>query len=618
MTVAFPGASTTVSDVPRLEVTDLKVCMKNRDVDVVDAVSFAVHAGEVIGLVGESGSGKTTVALAIMGHARRGLEIKGGSVLLDGNDLLRFTEADLRAVRGSKVAYVPQDPASALNPALRIGTQLVQTFKDHPEAVDGGVAGRVAEVLTEAHLDASEEMLRRYPHQLSGGQQQRVVIAMAFSCRPDLIVLDEPTTGLDVTTQRHVLDTVGTLCSKYGVAGVYISHDLAVVGQLVHQVAVMYAGRVIELGSTAQVFSDPVHPYTQGLLAAAPSPERSEVLVGIEGHPPRPGRRPRGCFFAPRCDIRLEVCTDEEPASIAVDSRQVRCHRAAETISVINEAASRALPVWQDSSDAILTVRGLVASYRSSQVLSKIDLDVPKRSCVAVVGESGSGKTTLARCIVGLHSNWTGEMRLEQEPLSAGTKRRSLKTLQRIQYVFQNPYTSLNPRKTIGQLIAQPLEHYFNLSNAEQKNRIVGALEDVSLVSDFLNRYPDQLSGGERQRVAIARALVVQPDLLICDEVTSSLDVSVQAVIVELLRRLQAERQLAMIFITHNLALVRSIAQSVTVLSEGRLVESGSVTEVLEHPKHPYTVRLMDDVPKLRTAMRRVATVLSDPPLNEA
>jgi peptide/nickel transport system ATP-binding protein len=618
MTVAFPGASTTVSDVPRLEVTDLKVCMKNRDVDVVDEVSFTVHAGEVLGIVGESGSGKTTVALAIMGHARRGLEIKGGSVLLDGNNLLRFTEADLRAVRGSKVAYVPQDPASALNPALRIGTQLVQTFKDHPEAVNGGVVGRVAEVLTEAHLDASEEMLRRYPHQLSGGQQQRVVIAMAFSCRPDLIVLDEPTTGLDVTTQRHVLETVGTLCSKYGVAGVYISHDLAVVGQLVHQVAVMYAGRVIELGSTAQVFSDPVHPYTQGLLAAAPSPERSEVLVGIEGHPPRPGRRPRGCFFAPRCGIRIQPCTDEEPASISVDSRQVRCHRAAENISVIDEAASKALPAWQESSDAILTVRGLAASYRSSQVLSEIDLDLPKRSCVAVVGESGSGKTTLARCIVGLHSNWTGQMRLEQEPLSAGTKRRSLKTLQRIQYIFQNPYTSLNPRKTIGQLIAQPLEHYFNLSKAEQKNRIVGALEDVSLASEFLNRYPDQLSGGERQRVAIARALVVEPDLLICDEVTSSLDVSVQAVIVELLRRLQAERQLAMIFITHNLALVRSIAQYVTVLSEGRLVESGAVTDVLEHPKDPYTVRLMDDVPKLRTAMRRVATVLSDSPLNEA
>ena len=278
---------------------------------------------------------------------------------------------------------------------------------------------------------------------------------------------------------------------------------------------------------------------------------------------------------------------------------------------MIDEAASRALPVTQESSDAILTVRALEASYGRLQVLSEINLDVPKRSCVAVVGESGSGKTTLARCVVGLHSNWTGEMRLEQEPLSAGTRRRSLTALRRIQYVFQNPYTSLNPRKTIGQLIAQPLEHYFNLSNAEQENRILGALEDVSLGSQFLNRYPDQLSGGERQRVAIARALVVEPDLLICDEVTSSLDVSVQAVIVELLRRLQAERQLAMIFITHNLALVRSIAQSVTVLSEGRAVESGSVTDVLQHPKHPYTVRLMDDVPKLRTATRSGATVLS-------
>ena len=586
----------------RLEVTDLKVCIKNRNVDVVDDISFSVAAGEVVGLVGESGSGKTTVALAMLGHARRGLEIKGGQVKLDGTDLLRLDEASLRELRGAKVAYVPQDPASALNPALRIGTQLFETFKDHPGAIDTDAASRVREVLAEARLDASEEMLRRYPHQLSGGQQQRVAIAMAFGCRPSLIVLDEPTTGLDVTTQRHVLDTVRTLCSKYGVAGVYVSHDLAVVGQLVNQVVVMYAGRIVEIGPTFRVFAEPIHPYSQGLLAAAPSPDRCEVLVGIEGHPPRPGMRPAGCYFAPRCSAREAVCEEESPAYVAVDLRQVRCHRAAERVNVIDPAASRTLPVREDTSDIVLSVRDLTASYGTSRVLDDVNIEVPRRSCVAVVGESGSGKTTLARCISGLHSNWKGEISLEGVLLPPGTKRRSKDALQHVQYVFQNPYTSLNPRNTIGQIIARPIEHFFNVSNSERQDRVVSALEDVSLTADFINRYPDQLSGGERQRVAIARALVVEPEVLICDEVTSALDVSVQAVIVELLRRLQSERHLAMIFITHNLALVRSIAQSVAVLSVGKVVESGPVADVLERPRDPYTIRLMDDVPKLVTS----------------
>ncbi len=255
----------------------------------------------------------------------------------------------------------------------------------------------------------------------------------------------------------------------------------------------------------------------------------------------------------------------------------------------------------EDSRDVVLSVRHLTASYGTSRVLDDVNIEVPRRSCVAVVGESGSGKTTLARCISGLHSNWKGEISLEGTLLPPGTKRRSKGALQHVQYVFQNPYTSLNPRNTIGQIIARPIEHFFDVSNSERQDRVVSALEDVSLAADFINRYPDQLSGGERQRVAIARALVVEPELLICDEVTSALDVSVQAVIVELLRRLQSERHLAMIFITHNLALVRSIAQTVAVLSVGKVVESGPVADVLERPQDPYTIRLMDDVPKLVT-----------------
>ena len=587
----------------RLEVKDLQVRLGKSGPDVVSEVSFAVPAGQVLGLVGESGSGKTTVALALLGHVRRGLSISAGAVLLDGTDLLSLDAKHLQAVRGAKVAYVPQDPSAALNPTLRIGSQLKEALQVHP-AVATDPDARVAEVLRESRLEPTPELLRRYPHQLSGGQQQRVAIAMAFSCRPSLIVLDEPTTGLDVTTQRHVLDTVRSLCGSYGVAAVYVSHDLAVVGGLVANVAVMYAGRVIELGSTDKVFGFPVHPYSRGLLAAVPSAERAEVLAGIEGQPPRPGRRPPGCSFAPRCSFAEDRCRTTAPEPVVVAGRAVRCLRAFE---IEDEQRALRAPVADRQTIGpppapVLSLRNLSARYGSTPVLFDVDADVMPESCLAVVGESGSGKTTLARCIVGLHENWSGEMSFEGSHLVAGARRRPTELLKRVQYIFQNPYTSLNPRKTIGQIVAQPLEHFFDLSFSQRSERVGRVLDDVSLGTDFLGRYPDQLSGGERQRVAIARALVVEPDLLVCDEVTSALDVSVQAIIVELLRRLQREHHLAMIFITHNLALVRSIAQQTVVLADGRVVEAGPVEEVLEHPKEPYTVRLMEDVPKLGLA----------------
>jgi peptide/nickel transport system ATP-binding protein len=583
----------------RLQVRDLEIRLADTAADVVSEVSFSLRSGEVLGLVGESGSGKTTVALAMLGHARRGLAISSGEVRIDGTDLLKLRPAELRAVRGRKVAYVPQDPAAALNPTLRVGALVKEALRVHAGVVDD-VPGRVAEVLAEVRLDASPDLLRRYPHQLSGGQQQRVALAMAFSCRPSLIVLDEPTTGLDVTTQRHILGTVRSLCRSYGVAAVYVSHDLAVVGGLASEVAVMYAGRIIEIGSTPDVFGNPVHPYTRGLLAAVPSPDRAQVLASIDGQPPRPGRRPQGCSFAPRCSFVTDACLAAPPEPQPVGNRLVRCIRVAEVQAATRERA-RAVPVPERAASPapVLSVQGLSASYGASQVLFGVDLNVPPESCLAVVGESGSGKTTLARCIVGLHKNWQGDITFDGAPLAHGARSRPKAVLKRIQYIFQNPYTSLNPRKTIGQIVAQQLEQFTDLSFADRSERVIQALRDVSLNADFASRFPDQLSGGERQRVAIARALVVEPELLVCDEVTSALDVSVQAVIIELLRRLQRERRLAMIFITHNLALVRTIAQTAVVLNQGSLVEVGPVSDVLERPKDPYTIRLMEDVPKL-------------------
>jgi peptide/nickel transport system ATP-binding protein len=594
----------------RLKVTDLEVRLGRSGPDVVSEISFAVQAGEVLGLVGESGSGKSTVALALLGHARRGLRITSGQVLLDGVDLLALGPGDLRAVRGARVSYVPQDPSSALNPTLTVGSQLREALRVHPGAIERPV-DRVVEVMREAYLDPTPEMLRRYPHQLSGGQQQRIALAMAFACRPSLIVLDEPTTGLDVSTQRHVLDTVRSMCSAYGVAAVYVSHDLAVVSGLVSDVAVMYAGRIVEIGSTARLFSEPVHPYTRGLIGAVPSPERAEVLTGIDGQQPRPGRRGAGCSFASRCGYVITDCTAEAPEPVVIAGRSVRCLRAHEIQATHAKRPAAVVCAPASAEAAALSVRVLSASYGSTQVLFDVGFEVPPRSCVAVVGESGSGKTTLARCVSGLHSNWTGEIAFQGAPLARGARQRSKDVLQRVQYIFQNPYTSLNPRKTIGQIIDQQLRQFTDLSYRDRAQRVAEVLEDVSLSQDFVSRYPDQLSGGERQRVAIARALVVQPDLLICDEVTSSLDVSVQAIIVELLRRIQQERQLAMIFITHNLALVRSIAQSAVVLSAGEVAESGPVEQILERPAHPYTIRLMEDVPKLAGLARPGSTSAS-------
>ena len=585
-----------------LAVDRLKVVMAGSATDVVDDVSFTVAAGEVLGLVGESGSGKTTVALALMGYARRGLEIAGGSVLLEGDEVIGRSDAELRRLRGASVAYVAQDPTSALNPALKVGTQLREIFAAHPgEQTSGSVDDRIGELLLEVRLDQVSRALESYPHQLSGGQQQRVMLAMAFACRPKLIVLDEPTTGLDVTTQRHVLDSIRGLCRIYHVGAVYVSHDLAVVADIANTIGVMYAGRLVEFGPAARVFRAPAHPYTRGLLRAIPSPTRAHVLEGMEGQPPRPGARPSGCFFAARCEFAEDACGIEFPARNDLDfaGHWARCIRAAEVsqLPALGELPLREHLPLVEADRPLLRIEGLNATYVDKPVLYDVSVEVRPQRCLAVVGESGAGKTTLARCIVGLHSSWTGTIEFDGQALAHDRRKRPRDVIRSLQYVFQNPYTSLNPRKTVGRLVEQPLRELFDLPRAERDSRVVAALEDAALNAEYLNRYPDQLSGGERQRVAIARALVSEPKLLVCDEVTSALDVSVQAAIVELLHRLKSERGLTLVLITHNLALVRSLADDVVILRDGRVVEQGQA--VLDSPQTDYSAQLLADVPSL-------------------
>jgi peptide/nickel transport system ATP-binding protein len=591
---------------PILDVEGLRVELDGRAVDIVDEVSFAIAPGEVLGLVGESGSGKTTVGLALLGHTRRGARIAAGEVRVDGVNILAYDDKHLRALRGKTVSYVPQDPAASLNPALRIGTQLEETLEAHRFG-DSAAArrARIEEMLDEVLLPRDRSFLKRYPHQLSGGQQQRVGLAMAFACRPRVIVLDEPTTGLDVTTQAHILKTVRDLCSAHGVAALYVSHDLAVVATLADSVAVMYSGRVVEVGPSRTLFVAAAHPYTRRLVEAIPEISGEHALVGIRGTAPRPGHRPQGCFFAPRCEYVVATCrTEFPPVEHPSTAHQVRCYRHEDVLAEAareRPAAPPRLPL--DDREALVAIRDLNASHGDRQVLFDVSLVVRPRECLALVGESGSGKTTLARCVAGLHRRFTGEIALRGRPLAHGARARDRHSRRDIQYIFQSPYSSLNPRKTIAQIIGQPLRLFFDVTGAEARRRIVTALERVALSSSVTDRYPHQLSGGERQRVAIARALVAEPSLLVCDEVTSALDVSVQAAIVDLLAELQREMQLGLLFVTHNLALIRTIAEEVAVMSDGRIVEYGKVDAVLDTPQADYTQKLLSDTPSLEAAL---------------
>jgi peptide/nickel transport system ATP-binding protein len=615
MSTAELTGQTAEPAVAAVAVRDLQIVIAATGTPVVSDVSFEIARGEILGVVGESGSGKTTVGLALLGHARRGLRIASGSVLLGGHDILALGEEQLRRLRGSLVSYVPQDPASSLNPALRIGIQLREVIQAHGNQPDGAVSERVAEMMREVALPDDRAFLKRYPHELSGGQQQRVGLAMAFANRPRLIVLDEPTTGLDVTTQAHVLSTVRELATLHDVAALYVSHDLAVVAALARQVAVMYAGRVVEIGGADELFTSAGHPYTRRLIGAIPRLTGGRSLVGIPGHAVSPGRRPPGCSFAPRCTLRIDECEAAVPPLLPVGpGHAARCIR---TELVLSGAQSRVgdpieMPAADEIEQPTLRLDNMTAMYGQAEVVHGVSLSLAAHECLALVGESGSGKTTIARAIAGLHRSWTGSIALDGNELRPAARQRGSDARRRIQYIFQNPYGSLNPRQTIGQIVGQPLQVFGTASGREADRRIGEMLERVSLTAAYARRYPDQLSGGERQRVAIARALVCDPTVLICDEVTSALDVSVQAAIVELLGSLQRDLGLSMLFITHNLPLVRSIAQRVAVLSRGSIVELGETGQVLTDPQQPYTRELLSDTPSLEMASSEVG--VSEPP----
>ncbi len=593
-----------------ITVEDLRVVLTGTEVDVVDDIDLVLAPGEIVGLVGESGSGKTTVGTSLLGYARAGATIGRGKIMFGGRDVLGLPWQQVRLIRGEEIAYVPQDPASALNPSIRIGRQIVELMElrglgTAQSRLEGARAG-----LAEVGLPNDDEFLRRYAHQLSGGQVQRVALAMAFLPRPKVLVLDEPTTGLDVTTQGMVLKTMAELCRAHGVAALYVTHDLAVIANIADRVAVMYAGQIAELGTREMIFNAPTHPYTRALLDAIPHLSQARALSGIPGRTPAPGRRPQGCRFHDRCGYAVPACSEAVPALREVAPAPSESHASARGHSVRCIRAGEIGP-WDISRgvvpdtdpekprEIILSIEDLQVFYGRKRVVHGVSFDLAKAEVVALVGESGSGKTTISRCVGGLHAGWTGSIDFEGRGLGHGSRKRSVEDRKRIQYIFQNPYLSLNPRLTIEQIVRRPMELFGIARGKQATDRVVDLLEQVSLGPAVLHYQANRLSGGERQRVAIARALAAEPDVLVCDEVTSALDVSVQGSIVALLESLRVSRGISMLFVTHNLALVRSIADRIQILNAGEVVESGPVVEVLDSPQDPYTKRLLASTPTI-------------------
>ncbi|HVZ00798.1 MAG TPA: dipeptide ABC transporter ATP-binding protein [Dongiaceae bacterium] len=597
-----------------LKVDDLTVSYgyPGARVAALAGVSFEVAAGEVLGLVGESGSGKTTAALHILGHRPRGATLDKGSVLLRGRDVLKLSQAQVRALRGREVSYVPQNPGGSLNPARRIGRLIVELLEQHGVVKTRQEAwARAEELLAQVRLPDPRGLLQRYPHQISGGQQQRVVIAMAIAARPSLIVLDEPTTGLDVSTQKEILQLLREIRDTQNVAMVYVTHDLHVLREIATHVAVMYAGRTVEIGDIDQVFDAPRHPYTRGLIASVPDIRQSNALPrGLPGTLKR-SELPAGCAFAPRCEFAKPSCwRNRQSLETVAGSHMVACEcwTALARGAKAHWLHGRTAAETGSAAESVLELRDLCVDYETTSILGfarsarrrvvhHVNMTLRPGEIFALVGESGSGKSTIAKAILGLTAPSSGEIVFDGEALAGDVRHRTDLQRRRISLVFQNPDASLNPHRTAGQILGDALRSFEKVSASEAAERALAALQDVQLPDSYISRYPDQMSGGERQRVAIARALIVRPEVLICDEVLTALDVSVQAGILQLLLRLRTERRLSILFIAHDLAVVRSLADRAGVLYSGQMMAVGEKEALFDAPLHPYSFHLLRALP---------------------
>jgi peptide/nickel transport system ATP-binding protein len=594
---------------PAIQLEDLEVVYRVRGVDrnVLRGVSLTIGRGASYGLVGESGCGKTTAAFAIMRALPRNGRVVSGSIRVNGEDLLGMGQAGVRKLRATTLSMVYQNPAAALNPTIRVGAQVGEVFElmgfDKKDALE-----RARLILTKVQISDPQRVMRRYPHQLSGGMQQRVVIAMALAKDPTLLILDEPTTGLDATVEAEVLDLIAALRQEFGTTVLFISHNLAVIAKMCEQVGVLYAGRVVEEGPADQVFRDPRHPYTVGLLRCIPrgGVRKDETpLDTIPGFLPRMGAEIQGCVFAPRCGLVQEICRQEEPPLYPIgDGRTSRCYFHEEAHLVPRTSPAQLVAQRQGNGRAILTLEHAGKTYRQEgqnvHALSDITLAIRPGEILGLVGESGSGKTTLARVLLGLTSPDPGsELELEGTPLAPRVQRRSEEQVRAVQVVFQNPDSALNRRFSVRRIIGRALFKLRGLRGKQRDERARDLANSVRFDESLLAVRPSQLSGGLKQRVAIARAFAGDPKVVLCDEPTSALDVSVQAAILNLLAELQSEQGVTYLFISHDLGVVRYISDRIAVLYLGRLMELGDAETVFNPPHHPYTEALLSAVPTL-------------------
>ena len=624
---------------PLLDIGDLHVqfVTSHGTVRAVEGLSYQVYPGEMVAIVGESGSGKSVSALAVMrllpdATAR----IPAGSVKFDGRELLTLSEEEMRRVRGREIAMIFQEPMTSLNPVLRIGLQITEPLTIHLGMDDGAAQARAVELLTLVGITDPESRLNQYPHQLSGGMRQRVMIAIALACNPKLLIADEPTTALDVTIQAQILELMKDLSRRLGVAVVLITHNLGIVARYADRVNVMYAARLAESGTAERVFSRPLHPYARGLLTAVPRLDRgrSASLATIDGAPPNLLAPPRGCRFHPRCRFAISICQEDPPFVPAEPGHLVACHRVheIEALDPLGTRPAEAAKVSANGSgERILDIRstskffpiraGLLRRPRLIRAVNDVTLDIKRGETLGLVGESGCGKSTLGRLILRLDDPTAGEIRFEGIDLSRLRTDELFGVRKRMQVIFQDPYSSLNPRMTVGQIIGEPMRVHRILPREAIADRVAELLQLVGLFPYMAARYPHELSGGQRQRVGIARALSVNPHVIVCDEAVSALDVSIQGQVINLLEELQQKLKLTYLFIAHDLAVVRHISTRVAVMYLGRIVEEAPAEELFANPKHPYTQALLAAAPIPdpvieRTRPRRIIKGELPSPLN--
>jgi peptide/nickel transport system ATP-binding protein len=592
-----------------LKIEDLSVDyrVKGRAHRVLQGIDLHIGRGEAYGLVGESGCGKSTAAYAILRYLPRNGSIGTGRILIDGKDLYELDRTNLRELRRKSVAMVYQDPSRALNPSLRIGRQVQEVFElagvPLPERDESS-----ARILEKVRIGDPQRVMRCYPHQLSGGMQQRVAIAMALASDPTLLILDEPTTGLDATVEADVLDLILQLRREFSTSILFISHNLAVIAKMCDRVGILYAGRLVEEGPTSSIFRDPRHPYTAGLLRCLPQRGRSKdvaPLSTIPGFLPAPGTMTTGCVFAARCAIADEKCRTIEPLFADLGHRSSKCHYhdrmhdlpAGDALQAITSRAS-------ENSHPVLQLQNLSKTFGKGthgfKAISNANLELRPGETLGLVGESGSGKTTLARSILGLVEPDDGSsILIDALPAAAGLSERTLEQVKSLQIVFQNPDSALNRSHSVRRMISRTIGRLASATGEARENRIRQLAKQVRLSDRYLASKPRQLSGGLKQRVAIARAFAGDPRVVICDEPTSALDVSVQAAILNLLVELQATKQVSYIFISHDLGVVRYISDRIAVLYLGQVMELGPAEAVFSGPHHPYTAALLSPVPTI-------------------